>query len=232
MPPLARRDVRNLVRKLGANARPSQQRQALDLIVGLSFDGDSDSLVAIAAAGAIPQLVQLLGPGSTHDLQQGAAAALTNLGYQNDVNKAAIASAGAIPPLVQLRSGSPADVQEAAVRALVSLSYHDDNAVTIAASGAIPSLVQLLTGSPAGVQEMAAGLLGELARNNAEKGVVIANAGAIPPLIQLNTGAWLSSGSAGVCGCGTGKYLLQKLREPGDHRKCWCDTSAHSATGF
>ncbi|KAG1659545.1 hypothetical protein FOA52_015348 [Chlamydomonas sp. UWO 241] len=73
MPPLARRDVRNLVRKLGASARPSQQREALDTMEALIFDGYSGGLAAI------PPLVLLLGAGSSAGVQGLAAVALTNL---------------------------------------------------------------------------------------------------------------------------------------------------------
>jgi hypothetical protein len=67
MPPLARRDVRNLVRKLGASARPSQQVEAAKMIMGLA--DDEAAIAAIASAGAIPSLVQLLGPGSSAEVR-------------------------------------------------------------------------------------------------------------------------------------------------------------------
>ncbi|KAG1675573.1 hypothetical protein FOA52_014161 [Chlamydomonas sp. UWO 241] len=93
MPPLARRDVRNLVRKLDASACPSQQNEALTTITELSnCPGDLNSLAAIAAAGAIPPLVQLLVARSSTDVQWNAAAALGNLATKN---RDAIAAAGA-----------------------------------------------------------------------------------------------------------------------------------------
>ncbi|KAG1658964.1 hypothetical protein FOA52_004380 [Chlamydomonas sp. UWO 241] len=96
MPPLARRDVRSLVRKLGAHARPAQQRDALDTIAGLSIcDGDSGTLVAITAAGAIPPVVLLLGPGSSAEVREVAAAALSKLAQHHDNQVAIAAAAGA-----------------------------------------------------------------------------------------------------------------------------------------
>ncbi|KAG1672852.1 hypothetical protein FOA52_004656 [Chlamydomonas sp. UWO 241] len=68
MPPLPRRDLRNLVRKLGVNARPSQQVQSLAAIALLCRDGGADSRTAIASAGAIPPMVQLLGVDSPADV--------------------------------------------------------------------------------------------------------------------------------------------------------------------
>ncbi|KAG1667241.1 hypothetical protein FOA52_009806 [Chlamydomonas sp. UWO 241] len=186
MPPLARRDVRNLVRKLGADARPAQLRQALDTIAGLSdCGGDRGSLVAIAAAGAIPPLVQLLRAGCSV-VQLHAATSLANLALIAD-SQVAIADAGAVPPLVKLLGpASSAEVQEAAAAALGNLAQqHAGNFDTIAAAGDVPLLVQLLgPGSSAKVQATAAVTLGNLALN-AENVVTIAAAGAIPPLVLM-----------------------------------------------
>ncbi|KAG1679113.1 hypothetical protein FOA52_000468 [Chlamydomonas sp. UWO 241] len=102
MPPLPRRSLRTLVRKLGANARPAQQKQSLAIRTLLCRDGDQDSLAAIISAGVIPPLVQLLAPRSADELWCDAAHALMALVAWNAANTATIAAAGAIPPLVQL----------------------------------------------------------------------------------------------------------------------------------
>ncbi|KAG1680569.1 hypothetical protein FOA52_015016 [Chlamydomonas sp. UWO 241] len=187
MPPLARCDVRNLVRKLGADARPSQQRAALATIAGLSTacDGDRDSLRVIGAAGAIPPLVLLLGPGSSDPVHTCASAALANLAYAAE-NAAIVAAAGAIPPLVlMLGPGSSAVIQKNAAAALGNLAMNAESSVIIAAAGAIPPLVQLLgRGSAAEVQQQAAGAHWSLA-DIPENQVAIATAGGIPPLVQL-----------------------------------------------
>ncbi|KAG1651617.1 hypothetical protein FOA52_008841 [Chlamydomonas sp. UWO 241] len=65
----------------------------------------SDIAVTIAAAGAIPPLVQLLGSDSPADVQKSAAAALKALGDSNSVNRAAIAAAGANANLLQEMRG-------------------------------------------------------------------------------------------------------------------------------
>ncbi|KAG1665006.1 hypothetical protein FOA52_014686 [Chlamydomonas sp. UWO 241] len=77
MPPLPRRDLRNLVRKLGAECRPGQRAQALVTIATLCYD--AESLDTIAAAGAIPPLVLLLRSGSPPDVQSNAATVLSIL---------------------------------------------------------------------------------------------------------------------------------------------------------
>ncbi|KAG1654775.1 hypothetical protein FOA52_008349 [Chlamydomonas sp. UWO 241] len=69
---------------------------------------DDQNQVAIAAAGTIPPLVQLLGQHSTADVQKAAAGALGQLAADDRENTAAIVAAGAIPALMQLRGQSPA----------------------------------------------------------------------------------------------------------------------------
>ncbi|KAG1655576.1 hypothetical protein FOA52_009078 [Chlamydomonas sp. UWO 241] len=99
MPPLSRRDLRKLVRKLGVNARPGEQQQALETLAFVCRDGSPERLAALAAAGPIPELVQLLGPGFPTHVQHFASAALGRL---VDIAGDALTAAGAIPPLVQL----------------------------------------------------------------------------------------------------------------------------------
>jgi hypothetical protein len=155
IPPLTRKDIKSLVRKLGADARPSQQKTALSTILALQSQANvphhtlsgaipppaMDTLAAIAAAGAIPKLAQLLGPGSSADLQANAAGALSNLG-RHAGNADAVKASGIIPRLVQLLGrGSHKVQEEAAAGTLCNLSQ--ENAATIAAAGAIPALVKL-----------------------------------------------------------------------------------------
>ncbi|KAG1679476.1 hypothetical protein FOA52_011075 [Chlamydomonas sp. UWO 241] len=152
MPPLSRRELKKLVRQLGADARPGQLRHALETIASLCLPGDTnhDALAAIAACGAIPPLIQLLGPGYSAGVQSNAAWVIAGL---TSCDAAIIAAAGAIPPLVQLLgAGYPANVHQMAAGALMDIAWNDDNKVTIAAAGAIPALVQLLgSDSPAAV---------------------------------------------------------------------------------
>jgi hypothetical protein len=134
-------------------------------------------LAAIVALGAIPLLVQLLGPGSPAGVHERAAGILRFLAGSTDANQVAIAAAGAIPLLVQLmRPASSVMVQVGATNVVMFL---------------VPSLywcsfwiLQFLDGPPAKMQGMAAQTLGWLAVN-AEDAATIAAAGAIPLLVQL-----------------------------------------------
>jgi hypothetical protein len=200
MPPLRQQNLRKLVRKLGANAQPGEQLQALTVIK----EGREDVhfLAAIVAVGAIPLLVPLLGTGSPADVQELATGILTILADITDANKVAIAAAGAIPLLVQLMGpGSPVMVQVYAVNVAMALAAIRENAAHIAAAGAIPLLVQFLDpgdGPPAMMQGMAAETLGRIAAN-AENAVTIASAGAIPLLVQLlKPGSEMQQNAAGA----------------------------------
>jgi hypothetical protein len=183
-----KRDVKNLVRHLGENARPAQKKQALVTIVNLRFEGgqaDSDIVVAIASAGAIPLLVRLLGAGSPADVQQNAARALGRLALHDDN---IVTIAGAVPHLVQLGPRSTALAQENAALTLSFLACNADNAVTIVDAGAISLLVQLLepgSGVRKNIAGAAAGALSSIAEFSDQYKVKIAAVGAIPLLVQL-----------------------------------------------
>ena len=116
-------------------------RCAAGALVYLAWNDDNK--VAIAAAGGIAPLVEVVWSGS--DRAKGwAANALRNLAYYNPDNQVAIAATGAIAPLVALtRSGGQgAEDAEAALKNLA----HDnvDNRVLIAeAKGDIKELVAL-----------------------------------------------------------------------------------------
>jgi hypothetical protein len=181
MPPLARKDVGNLVRSLGASARPSQQWEALERLASLSLD--SDVLVHLAAAGAIPPLVKLLWSA---DMQALAATSLGLLASQPEY-AVTVSAAGAIPQLVQMLGlRSPLRVQQTAAAAMMALSDTAASAAVIVASGAIPRLVQLLgPGCAADFEGIVAETLGNLARHDVDNAVTISAAGAIPLLVQL-----------------------------------------------
>ncbi|KAG1654698.1 hypothetical protein FOA52_003923 [Chlamydomonas sp. UWO 241] len=78
MPPLTRRELRKLVRKLGVVTRPREQ-QAMLVVVQLINDGNEDNIAAIVEAGVIPAVVQLMGPGSPVASQEASIAALAFL---------------------------------------------------------------------------------------------------------------------------------------------------------
>ncbi|KAG1675581.1 hypothetical protein FOA52_014169 [Chlamydomonas sp. UWO 241] len=140
---------------------------------------NADNVATIAAAGAIPSLVQLLKATSAAEVQLSAAGALHNLA-QNADNQVMIAAAGSIPPLVQLLGTiSPSGVQRNAAATLMILSADADNQVTIAAAGAIPPLVLLLRpGSDDLLKEVATRALETLGHSNTKNRAAVAVAGA------------------------------------------------------
>ena len=116
--------------------------------------------VRIAAAGAIPPLVALLGPHSSAEVQEQAAGALSILAF-NDDNKVKIATAGAILPLVALlgHHNSP-EVQMRAAGALWYLSRNDDNRVKIRSAGAVVLLKRLMSTPNEILKKVASSALG------------------------------------------------------------------------
>ncbi|GFP99572.1 U-box domain-containing protein 13 [Phtheirospermum japonicum] len=163
---------------------PDDQRSAAGEI-RLLAKRNADNRVAIAEAGAIPLLVQLL---STPDsrIQEHAVTALLNLSICED-NKGSIISSGAVPGVVHvLRKGSM-EARENAAATLFSLSVIDENKVTIGASGAIPPLVALLAeGTQRGKKDAATALF-NLCIYQGNKGKAV-RAGVIPTLMELLTG--------------------------------------------
>ncbi|KAG1667859.1 hypothetical protein FOA52_011047 [Chlamydomonas sp. UWO 241] len=147
---------------IGADSRPAQKKHALQTLCDLCYTLQEDPgiLVAIAAAGAIPPLVQLLGL------------------YASDGNKLLS------PDVEELLS--PEDLQCFPVAALLALSENDDNTVSIAGAGAVPRVVQLLLpDAPSYMLEPAAALLYNLTRVNAEVAGTVIPAGAVPRLVLL-----------------------------------------------
>ena len=96
--------------------------------------------MAIAQAGAIPHLVEIISYGNYGNTK----AALHVLGElaTNDENKVTIALAGAIPPLVALLSSRFHNVIPA-MKALKNLWSNNDNKMAIARAGAISRFAKI-----------------------------------------------------------------------------------------
>uniref|UniRef100_A0A6N2K522 RING-type E3 ubiquitin transferase n=1 Tax=Salix viminalis TaxID=40686 RepID=A0A6N2K522_SALVM len=122
-----------LLHKLASGSLEDQRSAAGE--IRLLAKRNADNRVAIAEAGAIPLLVDLL---STPDsrTQEHAITALLNLSICED-NKGSIVLAGAVPVWKLERMLQPPT--------LFSLSVVDENKVTIGSLGAIPPLVTLLS---------------------------------------------------------------------------------------
>ena len=157
---------------------------------------NEDNRVAIAAAGGIAPLVEVVRSGCA-GAKGDAAVALGNLAL-NDDNRVAIAAAGAIPPLVDfLRSGS---AYEAAFA--LRILAHGAHKVTIAAAGAIPPLVALMRSGQSKGATHAQETLINLARDNVDNRVLIAEAkGDIKELVKLARSA-SSAAAKNAAACG------------------------------
>jgi vacuolar protein 8 len=144
---------------------------------------------AIAEAGGIPLLVELVRDGSA-DAKCHAARVLGHIALDNDANRILVAEAGAIPPLVELlRDGSAVAKAEPAWEpawALYILAWNNaNNQVLIVEAGGIPPLVELLRNGSAEAKEKAVWALRSLARNNDANAVAIAVAVGFEALVQL-----------------------------------------------
>lgn len=100
------------------------------------FANDTNK-VAIAAAGAIPLMVELLRVGSD-EVKAGVAWALANFTMNNAANKVAIVRTGAIPLLVDVLRGGSDEGKAGAASALAGLmAGNDAHRAAIMAAGAI-----------------------------------------------------------------------------------------------
>lgn len=177
-----RSKIDELLRKLHSG-NPEDQRSAAGEI-RLLAKRNADNRVAIAEAGAIPLLVDLL---STLDsrTQEHAVTALLNLSICDD-NKGSIINSGAVPGIVHVLKKGSMEARENAAATLFSLSVVDENKVTIGASGAIPPLVMLLSeGTQRGKKDAATALF-NLCIYQGNKGKAV-RAGIVPTLMRLLT---------------------------------------------
>ncbi|KAL6503065.1 U-box domain-containing protein 13 [Orobanche hederae] len=162
---------------------PEDQRSAAGEI-RLLAKRNADNRVAIAEAGAIPLLIQLLSNLDSRT-QEHAVTALLNLSICED-NKGSIVSSGAVPGIVHVLKKGSMEARENAAATLFSLSVVDENKVMIGASGAIPPLVALLSeGNQRGKKDAATALF-NLCIYQGNKGKAV-RAGVIPALMRLLT---------------------------------------------
>jgi HEAT repeat protein len=149
---------------------------------------NADNQVAIARAGAIAPLVNLLSD-PLHAVRAEAAIALEYLvvfeAETNYGNQVAIGQTGAILTLAKLLKDPYSSVRVAAAGALRSLAYQNaDNQARITQVGFLPAaLVPLLHRDNVTVPPIV--LIRTLAGSSTEGQAAIAKAGAIEPLAQL-----------------------------------------------
>ncbi|KAG1668666.1 hypothetical protein FOA52_001274 [Chlamydomonas sp. UWO 241] len=175
-------ELEGLVHELQPRIPAHRQAAAMNWLIRRYRLGVVDDWTAVAAAGVIPPLVQLLRDVSAH-VRHAAACALSFVASGQAENQAAIAAAGAIPHLVQLLCSGPEAVKVQATGALTNLAINNaDNQGLIADAGAIPGLVLLLgPDSSADVQETEAGALANLTIGHAGQQAAMA----IPHLVLL-----------------------------------------------
>ncbi|KAL9235296.1 hypothetical protein vseg_010067 [Gypsophila vaccaria] len=189
-----RSKIEELLQKLHSG-NPEDQRTAAGEI-RLLAKRNTDNRVAIAEAGAIPLLVDLLITPDSRT-QEHAVTALLNLSICDD-NKGSIINSGAVPGIVHVLKKGSMEARENAAATLFSLSVVDENKVTIGSSGAIPPLVTLLSeGNQRGKKDAATALF-NLCIYQGNKGKAI-RAGIVPILLRLLTepgGGMLDEGLA------------------------------------
>ncbi|KAG6391625.1 hypothetical protein SASPL_149382 [Salvia splendens] len=146
----------------------------------------TDNRILLAAAGAIPILVNLLA-SDDGEVQDNAVTSILNLSIYNE-NKELIMLANAVPSVVQvLREGS-VETKENAAASLFSLSVAEENKIIIGASGAIPVLVELLQNGTSRGKKDAATTLFNLCVYQGNKGRAV-RAGIVPVLVKMLTGS-------------------------------------------
>lgn len=149
-----------------------------------------ENQIAIAKAGAIEPLVQLL-EDSAEGLREEAVRALWNLARNNKEinvrNQVALRNAGAILPLVRLLEDEVPRVRVVTVAVLNDLALDNQvNQIAIAHAGAIAPLVRMLSdGREAPALVMAASLLQSLAKSGMDSQVAAALSGSVIPLVEL-----------------------------------------------
>ncbi|XP_049342977.1 U-box domain-containing protein 13-like isoform X2 [Solanum verrucosum] len=174
--------IENLLRKLTSGS--PEDRLSATGEIRLLAKRNADNRVAIAEAGAIPLLADLL---STPDsrIQEHAVTALLNLSICED-NKRSIVTSGAVPGIVHVLKKGSMEARENAAAALFSLSVIDENKVIIGTFGAIPPLVTLLSDGTQRGKKDAATALFNLCIYQGNKGKAV-RAGVVVTLMGLLT---------------------------------------------
>ncbi|KAK4441108.1 U-box domain-containing protein 13 [Sesamum alatum] len=182
--PAERTKIEALLYKL-TSGNPEDQRSAAGEI-RLLAKRNADNRVAIAEAGAIPLLVQLL---STADYrtQEHAVTALLNLSICED-NKGSIISSGAVPGIVHvLQEGSMEARENAAATfnsTLRTCAYTKATSGKAVRAGVIPILMRLLTEPQGSMVDEALAILAILA-SHPEGKAAIGAAEAVPILVDV-----------------------------------------------
>lgn len=165
------------------NSLPAAKQWAARTLGVLAADGDSSRCEAIAAAGAVPALLQGLVSDSPAEVQIAAAGTLADLTASPapEISLAACA-AGGVQLLVPLLSSRQGEVRHTAAVALSNLAADSYECRSTLAASALPALVRLLQDDDPAVtaQILAAMMEDKLGYSEA----VVRN-GALPHLLRL-----------------------------------------------
>ena len=162
------------------------------LTVSLFADDGPANQVALATAGAIPQLILKLSDGSDSKEENDAAHceaahALLSMATGNATVQTLITRVGGVPPLIELVAKGNMDAQKHAARALWHLATDNQAASSISSSGGIPPLVAMLSLGDLQGKETAAATISRLSRVSPSVALSVANEGGVAPLIRLLT---------------------------------------------
>jgi len=179
------------VHLLASSAHPVQQRAAIAGALGNLVKGSADptgiNRIAVARAGAIPPLIQLLRSTASEGQLQ-AAWALHNLTSKNADNKEAVVRENGVNPLVTVLRMGTAETKAQAIGALRNLSGGGFGCkAAIEASGAIPTIVALLAkgSSHPQVQANMSVVLYNLCKDSSDSKAAAFRAGALPVFVSL-----------------------------------------------
>ena len=183
------------VRTLSYGDDEAKARAARALWTFLSpLQENSEEIIVIAAAGAIPILIDIIQTGAAKHYALGA---LASLASGPTVIRDAIAAAGgpngSIALFVELMRSGSEKLKKYAVNTLANLARDsDERKIAIKIAGALPPAIHLARSGGDRAKLYAAALLRSLACHK-DNGVAIALAGGIPPLVAL-----AESGPAGA----------------------------------
>lgn len=173
----------------GSSSNVVKTEPAVEILMHMSHH--TENLDAIAAAGALEILIQLLSStevaADTTDIMVCALSTICSLMENHEQRVQAAAAVGLVPVAVKLLQHSDIAVQKAAAGIVWSIDKNSSLLSALQAEvlsqAAVPALVSLLSSNNSEAQHNVAGALMVLARHNAT--IRAAAAGAIPELVRM-----------------------------------------------
>ena len=193
----------------GLKTAPQEGKERLAHLLDIIATQNRDNPMAIAKAGGIKLLVDMVSSG-TDGGQLHAASTLATLAGSAKELQLQIVQAGAIGPLVSLLKQGSNKAQVFAAAAVASVSEEPSHKEMVTKAGAIPPLVRLLRSDVAcDGQVHASDAIANLSYQNVKAQKAIHEAGAIPLLLKL-----LESGKAQISAANALSALMSPGPEP------------------